>query len=325
MARGLGLVLIKRLSGIRTYYEQTLGFFCISMTVTDSAEPAFNELKNAVLTRMERSGALAEIKDSIRHEVTQAINKKHYGTQGESIANLMSTEEGQFTAHIVAEFLEFYGMKGALRSMLLETGLPVGCEFRQGLQSTFRLPDGDKALLINILTQGLGVSPSKSLSTASLKLAAFNLRNSVVSLKATEGEVSREDEREEEKRDNVSDRRSHDADLRTVDEDIMRIKRLTEKLCDESHTEAPSPTHADSNDRGFQPSARSPPYETHSPTFQPFLDVSQTFENSFEGSSSPAPEVFDSIYSRQEFYVDLGSHVADSSEIETFAHFEDID
>ena len=87
-----------------------------------------DELKRLVITALDKSGALAELRSSVKLQVSRAISEDPQvplvHQKNERMAALMATERGQLLTELVVEFLRFYDLKDTLAMMTVEAALP---------------------------------------------------------------------------------------------------------------------------------------------------------------------------------------------------------
>ena len=88
-----------------------------------------DELKRLVLSSMDASGILRELRSTIKLQVIKAINEEP--TQGAmshcrnpKIASLMDSDRGQLLTELVMDFLRFYGLTDTMAMLQVEAALP---------------------------------------------------------------------------------------------------------------------------------------------------------------------------------------------------------
>jgi len=87
-----------------------------------------DELKRLVITALDKNGALAELRSTVKLHVSKAINEEQFSPlvhqRSAKISNLMSTERGQLLTELVVDFLRFYDLKDTLSMFMVEANLP---------------------------------------------------------------------------------------------------------------------------------------------------------------------------------------------------------
>lgn len=102
--------------------------------MTLAEEPSsrnIDELKRLVITALDRSGVLSELRSTVKLHVARAINEESQGPsiaaahqRNSKIGQLMASDRGQLLAELVVEFLRFYDLKDTLSMLLVEGNLP---------------------------------------------------------------------------------------------------------------------------------------------------------------------------------------------------------
>jgi hypothetical protein len=95
-----------------------------------TSEPSRNidELKRLVITALDKSGVLADLRSNVKLHVSRAINEDAHSPlvhpRNARINALMGTDRGQLLTELILEFLRFYDLKDTLSMLMVEAGLP---------------------------------------------------------------------------------------------------------------------------------------------------------------------------------------------------------
>ena len=85
-----------------------------------------DELKRLVISALDKSGALSELRSTVKLHVARAINEEApiVHLRNDRVDALMATERGQLLTELVVEFLRFYDLKDTLSMLAVEAALP---------------------------------------------------------------------------------------------------------------------------------------------------------------------------------------------------------
>ena len=104
-------------------------FFFPRMTLAEEPSRNIDELKRLVITALDRSGVLSELRSTVKLHVARAINEDPQGgimchQKNEKFSRLISAEKGLLLTELVVEFLRFYDLKDTLAMLVAEGSLP---------------------------------------------------------------------------------------------------------------------------------------------------------------------------------------------------------
>ncbi len=88
-----------------------------------------DELKRLVISAMDKNGALAHLRSTVKLHVTRIINNEEIPSDqiehrpSEKLLGLIATERGQLLAELIADFLQTYELKDSLSMFLSEANM----------------------------------------------------------------------------------------------------------------------------------------------------------------------------------------------------------
>jgi hypothetical protein len=140
------------------------------MTLAEEPSRNIDELKRLVITALDRSGVLSELRSTVKLHVARAINEDPQGVmchqKNEKFSRLMSAEKGQLLTELVVEFLRFYDLKDTLAMLVMEGSLPKlrPSENEIAAQCGLRGSHQDLSLLEQLLEPARAAATSSSSS-----------------------------------------------------------------------------------------------------------------------------------------------------------------
>lgn len=100
------------------------------MTLAEEPSSSRNidELKRLVITALDRSGVLSDLRSTVKLHVSRAINEDPQAPlthqRNPRINQLLASDRGQLLVELVVDFLRFYDLKDTVSMLLVEGNLP---------------------------------------------------------------------------------------------------------------------------------------------------------------------------------------------------------
>lgn len=131
------------------------------MTSEEASSRNVDELKRLVISAMDKNGALAQLRSTVKLHVAKIINNEEIPPDqiehkpSEKLLGLIATERGQLLAELIADFLQTYELKDTLSMFLSEANMnksirPSGRE----LASLCRVPHSISASVLEQCLMG---------------------------------------------------------------------------------------------------------------------------------------------------------------------------